>query len=214
MEHVPDRAIVAHLKRIDPGLSVAWVDFADGTGRWGVFYDLQVEGRFEDSVSSMAREIQASLAANGDIRDYHSCTVIARQALKMAKLVCYVINDDGSYRGLDQRIVDKIARMDYYRRHMGARDWSRLLAQKWDAIVSSRDRAVQSVYDDILGDKVLKRCISDILWGLRPTRSVAMEERHEASECECGAVDGESSGAWGSGDGGDGCGLSASDVGD
>lgn len=193
----PDPLIVARLKAIDPGLSVDWVELPDGSGRWGVFHDLQVDGRFEESVEALARRVQDALLAEGVVRDFHSCCVQAAEAVKLAKLVCYVINDDGSFRPLDHRIVKKFEEMDYYRRNLGLGDWKEMMRKRWDAVRESRDRAIESVYESVKTDKVFAKCVSDILWGMRPVRSVHVAQEgvtNENRECVAQEHGGDGSG--------------------
>lgn len=167
--HVPDRTIVAALKRIDPTLSVDWME---PPGRWAIFHDLQVDGNFEESVDRVARSLQATFAENGYIKDFHDCTVLARESLKTAKLVCYVADDDGSYRSLDGRIVKKLERMDYYRQNLGIKDWQEMLRAKTDLLRAQQEKSMDDLWSSVNSDKIFKDQVSDILWGNRPMRSI------------------------------------------
>lgn len=170
--HPPDRSIVAQIQAICPELSVDWVDLPNGEGRWAVFHDLQVEGRYEESVERVARALQTTMQENGHMVDLHDCEYQARQAVHDAKIVFYVTEDDGSFRNLDGRDIEKLQRMDYYRRNFDILDWKTLMSAKGHSLKTARDREMEDTWDCIRRDKVLASVVSDILWGVPPTRSI------------------------------------------
>lgn len=177
-----DKAIVAQVKRVDPTLSVAWVD---PPGRWGVFHDLQVPGNLERTVDEVARALQIEAAARGYILDLAECAFSALEAVKDAKLVFYVAEEEdmpdgrkkGDYRPLDGRVVTKLQRMDYWRRNLDLRDWREMMRAKADEQRDRRLRAEGDVWDTIRRDSVFARVASDILWGVKPTRSVTVPDQ-------------------------------------
>jgi len=173
--HVPDRSIVAALQRIDKGLSVA---FVDPPGRWGVFHALQMDGNPDAEIDRLAELIQLDGLRMGYVLDKHSCGETARAAVTARNLVCYVVDDDGGYRSLDGRIVEKLQRMDYYRRNLGLRDWRQMLDAKADVVRKSRQTAQGDVWACIKRDPVFARQVSDILWGVRPVRSIIVPDTY------------------------------------
>ena len=170
MQTVADRVIVRALKRIDKELEVR---FVDPPGRWGVYHSLPNYGaRLEDVVDAIARELQRDLAARGSIVPFSACQEDVFEGIQAAKLVCYVTNDDGSYRPLDGRIIEKLQRMDYYRQNLGIQGWKQMLNARASVQRKLREQAQTDADDSIRRDKVYARMLSDILWGLTPTRSV------------------------------------------
>lgn len=167
-----DRTIVAQLQRIDPGLNVAWVD---PPGRWAVTHDLQTPGNFDATVDHMALVLQREASARGYSLDKTECAFLSMQALKDSKVVCYVTEDDGRYRPLDGRVVQKLQRMDWYRQNLGVKDWTQMLNVKAEAARNSRQRERNDIWDTLKTDKVFARQVSDILWGLKPMRSLFVE---------------------------------------
>lgn len=173
--YTPDRGIVEKLRRIDPDLSVAWVETPKGP-RWGVYYDLQVPGNLDSSIDTAARALQLDLAMRGYTVDLADCAYTARQAIQDAKLVCYCVEEDGEYRPLDDRLVEKVERMDHYRRNLDIRDWRLMLGARADVARRQRERDQDDVWELIRKDRVLLRQASDILWGVKPVRSITVEE--------------------------------------
>jgi hypothetical protein len=190
----PDRTIVAALKRIDPGLSVAWVGTIE---RWGVYHDLQIDGRPDEEIDRLALMIQLDGMKCGYILSKHDCEMTAREAFTARKLVCYVTDDEGGFRSLDSRTVKKLERMDWLRRNCGLKDWRQMLDARADAIKRSRDVAQGDVWHSIRRDRVFARQVSDILWGVRPVRSIIVPEgvpdandREWAEQADAGAAAG------------------------
>lgn len=171
--HLPDRTIVQALRRIDRDLSVSW---SDPPGRWAVWYALQVDGNFDESVDRLARELQLDGFKMGYSFDYTDCAMTAKEAVKARSLVCYVTDDDGNYRSLDARIVKKLEKMDWMRRNAGIQDWKSMMDARADALRRSRRMAEGDIWDTIRRDRVFARHASDILWGMRPVRSVIVPE--------------------------------------
>lgn len=167
--YTPDRLIVAAIQAIDPDLAVS---FADPPGRYAVYHQIAFEGNSEAACLAKARELQDTYRERGYVVDLGECERQAFQTMQDANLVCYVANEDGSFRPLDQRIVDKLRRMDHLRRNCGLRDWKLMLSVKADALRAQRERDERNVWDSIRSDKTFANAAHDILWGLRPTRSV------------------------------------------
>jgi|SRR5215831_3897760 len=198
--HVPDRSVVADLRRIDRDLSVDWVE---PPGRWGVFHALQVDGNFEDSVDQLARQLQWTAAQHGYAWSHEDCALTAVNAVKARKLVCYVVNEDGSYRALDSRIVKKLKRLDWQRQNLDIKDWTILMNARADALRTARQLTEGDVWQTIRSDRVFGRMVSDILWGMRPVRSVIIPEGvpyAHADERDESPAAGASSGAQALGD--------------
>lgn len=181
--YTADRLIVANLKRIDPKLSVA---FADPPGRWAVYYDVPFEGNSDAACEQIARALQAEYREKGYVVDWAECERQAHEKMQDHNLVCYVANDDGSFRPLDQRIVEKVARMDWNRRHLGLKEFKAILDVKADAARKQRERQKEDVWDCIRRDKAYGRMAHDILWGNAPARSIIVPDNfvrtQEASE--------------------------------
>jgi len=169
----PDRTIVRALKRIDTALSAT---FAEPPGRWAIWHDLWLENTFDGSVAEMARELYYQAVTSGYAPSMADCELTAVEAIKARSLVFFVVNEDGSYRPLDHRVIQKLQRMDYLRRNCGLRDWRSMMDARADALRRSRQMAQGDIWDCIRRDPVFKRQASDILWGGRPTRSIIVPE--------------------------------------
>ena len=168
----PDRSIVAQIKRIDPKLEVRWVETQSG-GRWAIYHD--VEYGFDniyEATKKQALELQAAYLDAGHVVPIDECEQAAFIALQNHKLVCYVTDDEGGYRSLDGRIVTKLQRMDHYRQNLGIQGWKDMLNAKAAFLRDQKERAKNDIWDTIRKDKVFQRQASDILWGLKPMRSV------------------------------------------
>lgn len=126
--YTPDRAIVAALRRIDPGLSVAWVD----PGRWAVFHNLPHPGNVDASAAALARETVYDFRRDGYVVPYHACLRAAYQLIDQEKLVCVVADDAGGYRPLDARIVSHLRRLDWQRRNWWVSDYLRAARTQGD----------------------------------------------------------------------------------
>jgi len=177
---VPDRGVVRALREIDKDLSVSF-DPNAGTppvGRWIIWYKLDLPGRVDETVDRLAREVQLRAAEEGRTLDLADCQADAWEAIQKSRLVCFVTNEDGSYRPLDGRIVEKVKKMDYLRRHCGVEDWKTMLNARAAAAEAVRQKDHESMYDSIRRDRVLQRVLSDVLWGLKPTRSVCLQGIH------------------------------------
>jgi hypothetical protein len=165
----PDRAIAAALRRISRDLSAA---FVEPPGRWAIFDALQVVGNFDATVDRMAEALQREASSRGHVLDRSECAYAAAQALKEQHLVCYVTEDDGGFRPLDGRILEKLRRMNYWRENFGLGDWKRMLNAKADVLRAQRQREDSDLWDVIRRDKVFARFVSDILWGTHPVLSI------------------------------------------
>ena len=168
----PDSIFRRKLRRIDPHLSAVWVD---PPGRWGIFHELQVNGNFDEQVDYYAREIQREASARGHVIDLPDASWVACEALKTEKLVCYVTEEDGSYRPLDNRILQKLERMKWFSENLGVNGWREMLAVKANALQRQREREQEGVWEDIKRDRAFQRMTSDILWGMDPVLSVQVK---------------------------------------
>jgi hypothetical protein len=160
---------LARIKAIDRDLSVEWVV---PPGRWAVFHALQVDGRYDETVDLLARQLQDAGANAGHLWPLSDCAMKARRAVHAGKLVCYVTDDDGGYRSLDQRIVTKLQRMDWIRQNLGLKDFRAILKAKADHLREQETKTVDDMWDTIRRDRVLEQHVSDILWGLKTVRTV------------------------------------------
>lgn len=207
--HVPDRAICEQLRRLDPDLSIAWDDL---TERWMVLHGLQVPGNLEETADLLAREMQERLSAGGYTRDYHECQAVAWDQLRTCKLVCYVTEDDGSYRPLDGRIVQKLERMKWQMENLGLQGMQALCRIKADAMQARREREADDLWASIRRDKVFARVVSDVIWGVRPLRSVDVPEGISDATGVCDEDGDPVGGACPAGDGAGGDAVSSEDA--
>jgi hypothetical protein len=145
--YVPDRAIVAQLRRIDRGLSVDWYN-----ERWAVFHDLPHAGNVDASAAALARETALDFRRNGYEVPYFVCLLAAHRLIREEQLVLVVQNDDGSFRQLDARIVRHMERLDWQRRNWWAADY--ILAARAQASDLRAQQAVakDKVWADLRGD--------------------------------------------------------------
>lgn len=146
--YTPDRAIVAALRRIDPGLSVAWVE----PGRWAVFHDLPHAGNVDASAGALARETARDFRRDGRVVPYHACLQAAYQLIEAEQLVCVVAEPDGSYRPLDHRIVAHLRRLDWQRRNWWAQDYVRVARAQAADLQAGRQRATDTIWQDVRQD--------------------------------------------------------------
>lgn len=176
----PDRTIVRALRRINPQLSLEWDTEHEC---WAVYHDLPHGlGRVDELVEKMATELQLTYLEQG----YHVPREEAGRnclaAVKRAALVCYVVNDDGSFRPLDGRLVEKLQRMDHLRRNCGIRDWQEMLEARRYAADRAAALQREDFYTYQSRDAVLKRVLSDVLWEIPVTRSVQMKRPEDEEE--------------------------------
>jgi hypothetical protein len=178
----PDRTIVRALKRIDRKLSVQW---DEGHECWAIYHDLpEGLGRVDELVEKMATELQLTYLEQGYVVPREEAGRNCLVAVKRAALVCYVVNDDGSFRPLDGRIVEKLRRMDHLRQNCGLRDWRELLAAGRYAQERAAELAREDFYAYQNRDAVLQRVLSDVLWEIPVTRSVYMKRPEDEGSDE------------------------------
>jgi hypothetical protein len=145
--YVPDRAIVAQLRRIDPGLSVDWYE-----GRWVVFHDLPHAGNVDASAAALARETARDFRDGGQVVPYHACLLAAYSLIQQEKLVCVVMDFDGGYRPLDARIVEHLRRLDWQRRNWWAADYIAVARQQAAEAQAAQRRATDRIWSDLKRD--------------------------------------------------------------
>lgn len=170
---IPDRTIVRQLQKIEPKLTIVW----DASNeRWAIYHDLpEGLGRLDALVARMSQELRLTYLEAGHVLDAEQAGRLCLQAVKNAALVCYVTEDNGDYRPLDGRIVEKFRRMDSLRRNCGVKDWQQLLAARRYAAERADALQKEDFYEYQSRDAVLQRVLSDVLWGVPVTRSVYMK---------------------------------------
>ena len=166
-----DPAVAKALKRIDPKLSVHFVQTARG-GRWGVFHDLPYWDRVDKAVHKNATELQTELLKRGYVTTRRVCEEYAHQQILDTKLVFYVAEDDGSFRPLDMRVCEKMQRMDYFRRNWDLKDWTQYLDAKAQLAKDTREHAWQDHVDYVERDPRYREYMVDALRGDAHLRSV------------------------------------------
>jgi len=176
--YVPDRAVVHALRRVDPLLSV---DFVEPPGCFGVFHDLPVSSNLDESAARLARETVHDYKAGGYVVPYHVCLLAAYRLLQMDKLVCLVQEPDGSFRPLDGRVVEKFRRMDYYRRNFFVSDWIRHARAEADRLRDAQQRETDNRFASIENDRVFRRMAVDLIRGMRPIRSVHLRPQKRSA---------------------------------
>jgi hypothetical protein len=169
----PDRGIVRQLQQIEKTLTVVW---DTGNERWAIYHDLPPDlGRLDELVAKMSRELRLTYLEAGHVIDPEQAGRLCLQAVKNAALVCYVTEDNGDYRPLDGRIVDKFRRMDSLRRNCGVKDWTELLAARRYAAEQAELLGREDFWEYQSRDAVLQRVLSDVLWGVPVARSVYLK---------------------------------------
>jgi hypothetical protein len=170
---IPDRSIVRQLQAIEKDLTVIW---DHGNERWAIYHNLPHNlGRLDELVDKMSRELRLTYLEQGIVVDPEQAGRLCLQAVKHAALVCYVTEENGDYRPLDGRIVEKFRRMDYLRQNLEIKDWRELLAARRYAAERSQELEKEDFYQYQSKDAVLQRVLSDVLWGTHVTRSVIVE---------------------------------------
>lgn len=167
--YTPNRSIVRALRRVDRGFSVAWLE---PPGRWGVFHDLQRPDDPLGCVYRLAGELSRDLRTAGYTVTFEECLRTAHQKVFTANLVFLVQEPDGGYRPLDDRAIEKAARMAWLRRNWELNDWLRDAKDQADDERMRRQRSKEDVWDVIARDRVFREHAHDLLWGQRPVRSV------------------------------------------
>jgi hypothetical protein len=180
--HSPDRTILAQLRRIDSGLGVEWFE---PPSVWAVTYDKQVTNP-DTRVEQTATALQLDAAKRGYLFDKTECVYAAAMALRDARIVCYVVEEDGpdqgKYRPLDGRIVTKIQRMNYLRLNCGIKDWQEMMRAKADVARDRRQREESDLWETAKRDRVFQKQMSDILYGYRggrAARGIVMPANYE-----------------------------------
>jgi hypothetical protein len=143
----PDRAIAAELRRIDPGLTVAFVD-----DRWRVFHDLPQAGNVDASAHALARETYYDFRRDGRLVPYHVCLQAAYRLLDVDKLVLVVAEADGSYRPLDHRVIDHFRRLDWQRRNWWVSDYLAVARRQASELAAGRRKASDAIWSDLHQD--------------------------------------------------------------
>lgn len=143
----PDRAIVAALRRIDPGLTVEWWD-----DRWYVFHDLPHHGNVEESARALARETFYDYRRDGYEVPYLVCLRAAYHLIEQEKLVCVVAEPDGGFRPLDARIVEHLRRLDWQRRNWWAEDYLAVARKQAADLRADRARRSDALWSDLRRD--------------------------------------------------------------
>jgi len=170
---IPDRTIVRQLHQIEPRLTVVW---DESNERWAIYHNLpEGLGRLDQLVARMSTELRLTYLEGGYVIEPEQAGRLCLQAIKNAALVCYVTEDDGSYRPLDGRIVEKFQRMDFLRRNCGIKDWSEMLAARRYAAERAEALEKEDFYTYQSRDAVLQRVLSDVLWGVPVTRSIYLK---------------------------------------
>jgi hypothetical protein len=165
----PDRGVVKALKRIDPKLSVR---FVEKCGRWGVFHDAPYPAQVDKTVSENAVKIQLDLLQRGYVVTKACAEEYAWLQLQDYTLVFYVTEEDGSYRPLDNRVIEKMMRMDSFRKNFGVEDWKRYMNAKAQIQKDLREKAWEDYNQYAHKDKVYKQQMAEALRGDPHLRSV------------------------------------------
>jgi len=165
---IPDRAVVAELRRIDPKLSVGFDPIVE---RWGVYHDAPLPHESQADIASIATEMMTDLWKRGIPCTRAVCEQAAFLKLKEAKLVFYVAEDDGRFRPLDHRVVEKLRKMNYQRENWEVRDWKLALNAMEDREKDYRKRVWDDFNKKAVGTKE-REYMADALRGDPHIRSV------------------------------------------
>lgn len=165
----PPAWITRELRRIDKDLSVA---FLQPPGRWAVLHDFQHPERMETMVHNMATELQVDLLKRGYMTTRRVCEEASVQKIRGENIVFYVTEEDGSYRSLDRRVVEKIEKMDHHRRNWDVKDWKRYM----NVLGRVQEEHRQKQWDDynrqVKKDRVAMEYMADAVRGDPHLRSV------------------------------------------
>lgn len=174
----PSPGFTKRLKRIDRDLSAKW---NGAINRWGIYHDLPSVERIEDRVKREGLELQADLAKRGYMSTRRVCEEQVFRQLHEAALVFYVAEKDGSFAPLDDRVIQKLMRMDFWRRNFGINDWKRYMDNQRAILESDRVRELEGIYQAIDRDKVGKQMVVDALRGDPHSRAVYVEQPDKPS---------------------------------
>lgn len=166
--HVP-----AHIRRrvraIDADLDVEVLRRED---KYAIVQRLYNTPSIEDLVAQVATEAYATLLDRGYCIPKHYIEAALYPNVCETTIVMRVENRDGSYRPIDERTFAVLREMAWNRRHRSVQDWMQAGDLLTYEAKRSRARAKDTIWSGIRTDKVLHRCMSNALAGLRPTRSV------------------------------------------
>lgn len=165
----PDRAIVRALRRIDPLLSVRWLK---PKGLWAVFHDLPLNENIDQAVRTRGVEIQNELLKRGYVSTRRVCEEYALLQIHDQHLVFYVCEDDGSFRPLDMRVVEKMQRMDWFRRNWELKNWKEYMTAKTEVQRELRERSWNDHCEYVKRDPVYRAQVVDALRGDPHTRAI------------------------------------------
>lgn len=165
----PDRGILKAIRRIDPTLTIQWVE---GNQCWGVFHGMMHWASPDAAVQRVAKELYRDLAHAGYVPDFQVCIRTAAAQVERHKLILLVMEPDGSYRPLDWRVVREMERRAWQQRNWWAKDYI-AVAHAADTETRTRLEAQRrDIWEQTRRDAVFRRLVSDALWEITPIRSV------------------------------------------
>lgn len=157
------------LRRIDPLLSARWVPECQ---RWGIFHSLPMHERADEAIERRASELYTELWKRGHAVTKRGCHEYAAQGVRDRELVFYVTEDDGAFRPLDGRALEKLRRMNYMRENWDIKDWRQYMDAKAKMLDDMRARAAEGDRQVVRRDKVFQQQAVDKLRGDPSTRAI------------------------------------------
>jgi len=174
----PDRTIARALRRIDPLLEIRWVPRIE---RWGVYHDLPFREDLQRLIEQNAVELQVDLVRRGYLCTRQVCEEMVWLQTQERYLVCYVVEDDGGFRPLDGRIMEKLKRMDQLRQNWDVQDWKTYMTVKARLAQEQRERAQDDYYAQVRRCGITQQFLRDAVQGTPPLRSVYVEQPDQPS---------------------------------
>jgi hypothetical protein len=169
----PDRHMARELRRIDPLLEARYVETV---GRWGIFHLLPMNERVDLAIASRATELYNELWKRGYPVTKRVCEEQCALQVKDRELVFYVTEEDGSYRPLDGRVLEKLRRMDHMRQNWDLKDWREFMDAKAKLAKDVRERTWEDHVEYVRKDPVFNAQAADILRGDSHTRAVNVSQ--------------------------------------
>lgn len=157
------------VKAIDRDLSVVWLAHE---GKYAVVQVLANTPSIEEMTRRVARELQQTALAAGYQLALPECELLAYTKVAEQQIVLRVEHEDGTPMDLDERTLTRLREMAWTRRHFRLEDYIAAAETMTYEAQQQRQRKIDSIWGSIRRDPVFKRCLSDALWGNKPTRSV------------------------------------------
>jgi hypothetical protein len=157
------------VKAIDPDLDLQWLAYEQ---KYAVVQKLENTPSVEEMTEIVGRDLQNTLLDRGYQMTLPECTALAYTRVAEHAIVFRLEDEDGNPRPLDDRAITQLREMAWNRRHMGVKEWQKQSNELQYAAQQAREKKIAAIWDSVRSDKVFARIASDVLWGVKPVRSI------------------------------------------